>query len=129
MNRLLKNWYKIALVILPLTVVIVSTTSAIIDWNQPDAQKAIRLVRESKSRKENFTVQQYLYATVYYRKDQGEAMTIDGWNLEPAAAPAQYVVSFAYTDSSGEHRALWEANLKDKKVTPKNKEAADLSWQ
>ncbi len=129
MNSLLKNWYKFALIVLPLTVVIVSTTSAIIDWNQPDVQKAIRLVRESKSRKENFTVQQYLYATVYYRKDQGEAITINGWHLEPDAVPVQYWVSFIYTDASGEHRAVWEANLKDKKVTPKNKEAADLSWQ
>jgi hypothetical protein len=129
MNRLLKNWYTLALIVLPLGVMIVTTASAIIDWNQPDEQKTIRLVKESKSRKENFTVQQHLYATVYYRKEQGEAIAITGWQLEPDTASAQILVSFTYTDSNGEHKALWEANLKDKKVTPKNKEAASLSWQ
>lgn len=129
MNSLLKNWYKFALIVLPLGIVIVSTTSAIMDWNQPDSQKALRLVRESKSRKENFTVQQYLYATIYHRRDHGEAIKIEGWKVELQAAPAQFLVSFTYSDSSGEHQALWEANLQEKKVAPKNREASDLSWQ
>ncbi len=129
MTRLLKNWYKFALIVLPLSVVIFSTTSAIIDWHQPDSQKALRLVRESKSRKENFTVQQYLYATIYHRKDNGEAITIRGWNVESAATAAQFLISFTYADAQGEHQAIWEASLKEKKVTPKNQDATDLSWQ
>jgi hypothetical protein len=127
-NSLLKNWYKFALIIVPLVILIISTTSAIIDWRQPDSQKALRLVRESKSRKENFTVQQYLYATVYYRKDNGEPITINGWDVETLTA-SQFLISFTYTDGGVEHCARWETNLKEKKVTPKNQDSIDLSWQ
>ncbi|MEW6131133.1 MAG: hypothetical protein AB1757_29145 [Acidobacteriota bacterium] len=129
MNYLLKNWHKITLIVLPAMIVTISSAALFRDWRQTDSQKAIRLVRESKSRKENFTIQQYLYATVYYYQQNGEAITIEGWRAEPDAAPAQFLISFTYSDSQGTHQALWEANPSTRKVTPKNKEASDLSWQ
>ena len=104
-----------------------SATAMYLEWRQPISEKAIRLVRESKSRKENFTVQQYLYATVYHRKDNGESITIAGWQAQ--AASQIFLVSFGYTDANGQHLATWEANLSESKVTPQNQEAKDLSWQ
>src|SRR5262245_2715556 len=127
MKRLFENWHKLALTVLPLCVVVASATAMFLEWRQPDSEKAIRLVRESKSRKENFTVQQYLYATIYYRKDQGEPITIEGWQAHMDSQ--NFLISFTYTDESGQHRATWEANLKEQKVTPHNQEAKDLSWQ
>ncbi len=121
------NWHKIALIALPLCVVVASATAMLHDWRQPDSEKAIRLVRESKSRKENFTVQQYLYATVYHRQKQGEPITIEGWQAQAEAA--NFLVSFRYTDAAGQRLATWEANLKEAKVTPQNQEAKELSWQ
>ncbi|HTG16449.1 MAG TPA: hypothetical protein VK747_14470, partial [Blastocatellia bacterium] len=95
---------------------------------QTDADKAIRLVKESSSRKENFTVQQYLYFTVYHRRDQGEAITIEGWRAEPAQPAAPIKVEFSYTDGEGRHIATWEAILQEGKVTPRNETASDISW-
>lgn len=96
---------------------------------EPDTEKAIRLVKESSSRKENFTLQQYLYMTVYHRKNNGEAITVDDWCATPSPeAGTPMIVEFSYTDSSGEHVAIWEANLRDGSVTPKNEAALDLSW-
>ena len=127
MKSLFGNWHKIALIALPLCIAVASATAMFNDWRQPDSEKAIRLVRESKSRKENFTVQQYLYATVYHRQNQGEPITIEGWLAQPGAA--NFLVSFNYTDDKGQHIATWETNLKEAKVTPQNQEAKDLSWQ
>jgi hypothetical protein len=95
---------------------------------QPDTEKAIRLVRESNSRKENFTVQQYLYSTVYYLKGQGEAIEIDGWRATASDLNSLITVEFSYTDKSGHHVALWEARIEEGKVTPINDSARDLSW-
>src|SRR5262245_29422511 len=127
MKEIFANWHKLALTVLPLCVVIASATAMYIEWRQPVSEKAIRLVREGKSRKENFTVKQYLYATVYHRKDSGEPIIIDGWQAQ--AASQSFLVSFSYTDANSQHLATWEANLTDSKVTPQNQEAKDLSWQ
>ena len=127
MKGIFANWHKLALTVLPLCVVMASATAMYLEWRQPVSEKAIRLVRESKSRKENFTVQQYLYATVYHRKDNGEPITIDGWQAQ--AASQTFLVSFGYTDANGQHSATWEVNLTESKVTPQNQEAKELSWQ
>ncbi|MBI3650375.1 MAG: hypothetical protein HY231_04940 [Acidobacteria bacterium] len=131
MRRALRNWPKLVLVMVPLAIVAVDAVVLFAEWRQPAPQKAIRLIRESKSRKENFTVQQYLYATVYHRQKNGEAITIDGWQAAPDADSAanQFTITFTYTDANGQHQALWTANLKEKKVTPQNQEASNLSWQ
>ncbi len=130
MKKIFSNWAKLVFVILPLCIIAIDAAILFAEWRQPDWQKALRLVRESKSRKENFTVQQYLYATIYHRKDKGEEVTIEGWRAEPIAASVnKFSIAFTYTDANGQHTALWEADAKEKKVMPQNQEASDLSWQ
>jgi hypothetical protein len=129
MRRFLDNWPKLAFVYLPLLIVVVAATVLVREQLQPDTDKAIRLVRESNSRKENFTVQQYLYSTVFYRQRQGEPVQIDGWRANTSSDPASaIVVQFSYSDSSGHHVATWEANVKAGQTTPLNDAARDLSW-
>jgi len=123
------NWPKLVFILLPILIVAVDAVVLVGERLQPETQKAIRLVKESNSRKENFTVQQYLYTTVYHRKDNGEAITIEGWTATSLPEPDDVmVVEFSYSDSSGKHVATWEASLKDRAVTPKNEAALDLSW-
>src|ERR1051325_535588 len=121
MNRALRNWPKVVLILVPLAIFAIDAAALFAEWRQPASQKAVQLVRESKSRKENFTVQQYLYATVYHRQKQGESITIEGWRAEPVAAGAdkQFSITFAYTDADGRHTPLWEANVGEKTVAPK----------
>src|SRR5215813_3258010 len=127
--RIRDNWPKLVFICVPLLIVAVDVVVLVSERRQPDTQKAIRLVKESNSRKENFTVQQYLYTTVYHRKSNGEAITIDGWRATPSSDNADSMsVEFTYTDSTGEHAAVWEANLADGKVSPKNAPALELSW-
>jgi len=128
-RRFLDKWPKIAFVYLPLLIVVAAASVRVREQRQPDTSKAIRLVRESNSRKENFTVQQYLYSTVFYRQRQGEAIQIDGWHANPSPDPASaIIVQFSYSDSSGPHIATWEANVKAGQATPLNDAARDLSW-
>ncbi len=99
------------------------------EYRQPESEKAIRLVRESKSRKENFTVQQYFYTTVYHRKEKGEPVEIEGWRAaQPGGPGAAVTVEFAYTDERGRASAVWEVDLKSKRITPRNPAADDISW-
>ena len=121
-------WPKLVLVGVPLGIIVVAGGLMMAEHLQTDADKAIRLVKESNSRKENFTVQQYLYFTVYHRRDQGEAITIEGWRAEPAQPAAPIKVEFSYTDGDGPHIATWQAILQQGKVTPGNETASDISW-
>ncbi|HKP12443.1 MAG TPA: hypothetical protein VJZ91_10050 [Blastocatellia bacterium] len=128
-RRLIDNWPKIAFVYLPLVLALVVATLLVRERLQPDAAKAIRLVRESNSRKENFTVQQYLYSTVFYRQRQGEAIEIDGWRAdssEDAASP--FLVRFSYSDGGGHHVATWQADVRAGRTTPLDDAARELSW-
>src|ERR1043165_6900930 len=128
-RRLLDHWPRIAFIYLPLLIIVVAATVMVREQLQPDTEKAIRLVRESNSRKENFTVQQYLYSTVFYRQRQGEAIQIVGWHASPSDDPAQpLIVEFRYSDGSGQHVAAWQADLKGGQTTPLNDMARDLSW-
>jgi hypothetical protein len=129
MRRFLDHWPKLAFIYLPLLLVVMAATLLMRERSQPDTDKAIRLVRESNSRKENFTVQQYLYSTVFYRQRQGEAIQIEGWRANPSDDPAQpLIVEFRYSDGSGQHVAAWQADLKGGQTTPLNDTARDLSW-
>lgn len=129
MIRFPENWPKLAFIFVPLLILLVNAVVLVVEGRQPDTQKAIRLVKESNSRKENFTIQQYLYTTVYYRQSNGEEMTIDGWQAAPASGPDQpLAVEFSYADSQGRHVFVWEVSLKDKSVTPNNETAVELSW-
>jgi hypothetical protein len=129
MKKFPGNWTKLVFILVPLCIAAVDAAVLIKERRQPETEKAIRLVRESTSRKENFTVQQYLYTTVYYRKNRGEAIEIPGWRAEQAAGPGSVVtVEFSYRDRDGRHTAVWEVDLSEKRVTPKNEMANNLSW-
>ena len=129
MQRLLDRWPKIAFVYLPLLIIIVVAAVLVRERLQPDTEKAIRVVRESNSRKENFTVQQYLYSTVFYRQRQGEAVEIEGWRATPPPDPAAaIVVQFSYRDAGGQHVATWAADIKAGQATPLDDAARELSW-
>jgi hypothetical protein len=123
------DWPRLVFIFVPLLIVMVDAIVLVGESQQSDSEKAIRLVRESNSRKENFTLQQYLYITVYHRQASGETITIDGWRaMLPEGPGAPITVEFSYVDSTGGHVAIWEANLRDGAVTPKNEAALDLSW-
>jgi hypothetical protein len=123
------NWPTLVFSFVPLLIVSVDSVVLMSERLQPETQKAIRLVKESSSRKENFTVQQYLYTTVYYRMKRGEAIVIEGWRASPSEeAGTPQAVEFSYSDSNGKHVAAWEASLQSGTVTPKNESALALSW-
>ena len=123
------TWPKIVFIVLPVMIVAVDAFVLVRERLQPQSEKAIRLVRESNSRKENFTVQQYLYTTVYYRREQGEAIVIEGWRASSPSQPdAPITVEFSYADSSGKHVAIWEVRPGGGAVTAKSEAALDLSW-
>jgi len=123
------NWPRLVFIVVPLLIVGVDAVVLMGERRQPAAEKAIRLVKESNSRKENFTVQQYLYSTVYHRKKSGEAIAIEGWQTASPIDPGEPIaVEFKYADSTGNHVAIWDANLKDGTVNPMNETALDLSW-
>src|SRR2546423_15363082 len=128
-RRLLDHWPRIAFIYLPLLIIAVAATALVREQLQPDTEKAIRLVRESSSRKENFTVQQYLYSTVFYRQRQGEAVQIDGWRATASSEPASaIVVQFSYSDGGGAHVATWAADVNAGQATPLDDAARELSW-
>ena len=129
MTRKPFNWPRLVFILAPLLIVTVDTVVLVSESLEPDTAKAIRLVRESNSRKENFTLQQYLYMTVYHRKASGEPITIEGWRATTPIGPdAPITVEFRYLDSTDKRIAIWEANLAKDSVTAKNEAALDLSW-
>ena len=129
MTRKPFNWPRLVFIFVPLLIVGLDAVVLLGERLEPDTRKAIRLVKESNSRKENFTLQQYLYMTVYHRKQNGEPITIEGWRATlPDEPGVSITVEFSYADSTGRYVAIWEANLKDGSVTPKNETALDLSW-
>ena len=123
------NWPRLVFIFVPLLIVIVDAVVLVGEYVQPDIEKNVRLVKESNSRKENFTLQQYLYITVYHRKRSGEPIIIEGWRATASDEPGDSTtVQFSYADSSGNHVAIWDVSLQDGTVTPKNEAALDLSW-
>src|SRR5205085_10568079 len=128
-RRFLDDWPKIAFVYLPLLLTLGAGVEIAREQLQPDTVKAIRQVRESNSRKENFTVQQYLYSTVYYRQRQGEAIQIDGWQANTIDDSARIVrVRFRYSDGNGTHIATWQADMLSGETTSVDDAARALSW-
>jgi hypothetical protein len=125
----LKNWPKLVFFFVPAIIAAIAATVMAIEYLQPDTEKAIRAVKESPSRKEGFSVQQYLYATLYHEKDQGAAIEIAGWRAEPSTdRDAPIIVVFSYRDQRGWHVARWGVNLELKKLTPLDEISGDLSW-
>ncbi|HEX5733495.1 MAG TPA: hypothetical protein VF131_11735 [Blastocatellia bacterium] len=129
MRKILGRWPKLVFILVPLTIITVDAAVMISEGLEPETEKATRLVKESRSRKENFTVQQYLYATVYYRKDKGETIEIHGWRAEQTSGPGTAVnVTFSYSDSQSPHVATWQVDLKTRKVIPQDESASNVSW-
>ena len=125
----LNNWPRLVFIFVPAILAVIAATVLAIEYFQPKTEKAIRMVKESSSRKETFTVQQYLYATVYHEKDQGKAIEITGWRAEPSNdSDSPITVEFSYTDANGLHVAHWGVDVKRNKVTPLDDTAGDLSW-
>ena len=123
------HWPRLIFISVPLLIVMVDTVVLVGESRQPDAEKAIRLLKESNSRKENFTIQQYLYMTVYHRKANGEPITVEGWRAATSGGSDALIdVEFSYGDSTGRYVAMWDANLKTGSVTAKNEAALGLSW-
>jgi len=103
---------------------------AIVNWSRPSSEKAIRLVQSSSSRIENFTVQQYLYSTLFDRKEKGADVTIEGWRAdEQPGSDRLLTVEFDFTDEQRPHKAVWEVDLTANKASPKNDDARNLSWE
>ncbi|MEK6299336.1 MAG: hypothetical protein AABO41_01320 [Acidobacteriota bacterium] len=128
-HRVFRNWPRLVFALGLVVIIIVAGGLLAAEHFQSDADKAIRLVRESNSRKENFTVQQYLYATVYHRRDQGEPIAIGGWRAESSEPGQPIRVEFSYSDAEWKRVAVWEASLEEGRVTPRNEIASDISWR
>ena len=128
MRRLLKNWPLLVFTLVPLSIAAVSASVLIAEQQQADSAKAIRLVRESASRKENFTVQQYLYSTIYHRRDRGEAIEIRGWDAKQELNNDPIRVQFTYVAEGKEETAEWLVNLPAEMISPANGSARELSW-
>jgi len=126
--RLLENWPRLVFILVPSIALLFVVAILTREHFESDAERAIRLVKESNSRKENFTVQQYLYTTVYHRKDKGEQISISGWRARQAEKSEALTIEFVYSDSEGEHVAAWLADLKASAVSPQNDAARGLSW-
>lgn len=129
MTKRFFSWPRLVFILVPLLIVIVDTVVLVAEHLQSDGDRAIRLVRETSSRKENFSIQQYLYMTIYHRKTSGEPINIDGWRAAAGSvAGAPIIVEFRFSDASREHLATWEVDLRSGSVTPKNEAALVLTW-
>lgn len=124
----MSNWPKLAFTLLPAFIVLFDAGWLLSEQLQPPDRKAIRLVKESTSRKENFSVQQYLYASVYHRRRMGDPVVIEGWEASHQGGSGQVLVRFAYTDFKGRHVATWEVDVDRATITPRDHEAHELSW-
>lgn len=130
MKRAFDNWPKLAFLFIPLLIIVVDAAVIVDERTDSDSEKAIRLVRESRSRKENFTVQQYLYMTVYYRRDEGEQISIQGWSAEPKSELGKsFTVSFTFANQDTERVALWNVDLESRRMSPMNDYAKSISWR
>lgn len=129
MNSRLSNWPTLVFLFVPVIIVAIGAIVLAIEQSQPDTVKAIQLVKESPSRKEGFSVQQYLYATLYHEKDQGAAIEITGWRAEASTDPNYpLTVEFSYRDAEGPRVARWGVSLERKKLIPLDDISGDLSW-
>ena len=125
-----RRWPRFGFIAL-IAVCIVAAEAAVvlIERGQSETDKAIRLVQESSSRIENFTIQQYLYTTVYKRKDDGEPVTILGWRAEQPDGPHIPVrVEFSFSEGDVTRVAVWDVDPGSGRVTPANESARDWSW-
>jgi predicted nucleic acid-binding protein len=130
LRSILRNWPKFVFLYLPLCIITIDAGVLIYEYLRPDSEKAVRLVRESISRKQGFTVQQLLYATVYHRKRSGESIEIEGWRVERSAeSKASFMVQFSFANAAGRHVGIWSVDIATGSIAPQNDMASDLSWR
>jgi hypothetical protein len=123
------NWGKFTLIFLPLSIAILDVAVVRHERLQPETQKAIRLVKESASRKENFTIQHYIYSIIYYQRSRDNDLTVEGWKADQPGGPGTPVnVEFDYTLGGVRHALIWEVDLASQKAKSKNQEADYVSW-
>jgi hypothetical protein len=126
-QKLTKNWAKVVLLFLPLSIAALDLAAIVSEHLQPETEKAIRLVKESASRKENFTVEHYLYSIL--QGDRGDDFKVEGWRANRQGGPETPItVEFDYTKGGVRHALLWEVDLKAQKVKPITQEADYISW-
>jgi hypothetical protein len=120
---------KIMLIGAPLLVMMVDAVVLIHRGHRSEADKAIALVQTSSSRIENFTVQQYLYATLFERKRLGDDIVIEGWRVwqEPGNRNSA-TVEFDFRSNGLLHNAAWGVSLSAETVTATTEDARNLSW-
>lgn len=124
-----RGWPRWASLLIPIVILGVDAVVLLREHGQTDGQKAIRLVQESRSRKENFTLQQYLYSTVYHRRDKGEDVRIEGWLAIASDDSSQPIrVEFSYVDGGSPRVAVWDVDLAQRRATPRNETAGEIAW-
>jgi hypothetical protein len=120
---------KAGLIAVPLLIATVDASVVVYRRTRPDTDKAIRLVQGSSSRIENFTVKQYIYATLFDNMGKDSNITIDGWRAERQTGRERSVrVQFRFTKDGIAREATWEVDLSEDKVIPTNEDAWNLSW-
>ena len=130
MRSILGNWPKYVFLYLPLCIIALDAGILVYEHLRPDSEKAIRLVRESISRKQGFTVQQLLYATVYHRKKNGESIDIGGWQVERSTeSKSSFRTQFSFADAAGRHVAVWNVDIESGSIAPQDEIASNLSWR
>jgi hypothetical protein len=127
-GQAVRGWPKWALIVISLTVATVDCAVLFYEGAQSGGEKAIRLVKESRSRKENSTVQQYLYSTVYHRRDNGEDVEIRGWRYLGPGEGGRLTVEFSFVENGKTRVGVWEVDLAIKKTSPQNDVASEISW-
>jgi hypothetical protein len=120
---------QITLIGLPLLVMTTDAAVLVHHGGRPATDKAISLVQTSSSRIENFTVQQYLYATLFESKRRGVQVTIEGWRAwQDHGDEHSAKVEFDFKREGKPHAALWDVDISTDKVTARTEDARNLSW-
>jgi hypothetical protein len=117
------------LIAIPVLVMTMDAAVLIYRGHRPGTDKAISLVQTSSSRIENFTVQQYLYATLFERRTRGDDIVIEGWRAwQEAGNTSSATVEFDFRSNGLLHNAVWGVNLSAETVTATTEDARKLSW-
>lgn len=121
------TWASVVLVLVPLLIACIDVASLLRRHVEPPTKRAIWAVKDSSSRIESFSVQQYLYSTLYQGNESGAKLQVVGWS---ANARDQRVteVEFAYSEGAASHTARWSVDGATGRVQPENDDARNLSW-
>jgi hypothetical protein len=131
-NDLSKRAGGLSAAVLTLVPIFIAVTDAAIVLGrrvEPATEKAIRIVKESSSPIESFSIEQYLNGTLYYRGQRDSNVRIQGWTAHTIPEVVGKVsVEFGYSEGATTHLAHWTVNVPTRKVNADNADAAALSW-